>query len=308
MSEFYQEADVEESHAGLKEASFGVKFWTPAGVNGKWTPSRVRICPPRKDHKDKKYYHWVAVHGNLPGVGRPVLCPARMYEEPCMACDMGRKAWQVGDKEAAAELGAGFKALVNVIPLNDDGSLPEDASIKVWSMPKQVLELIEDEVAELDRGERNITSPLSGRDVIVGRKGTQAKGANKTEYKVKLAPPSEMAPEMLARLNEMVLLTDVYKRRSSEEIRGIMTGEVESFPQLTARVENDPWGDDAPVKTSKPDVLEGIFEEVKVKAPKEDTTPWDEDEEEDDIVTTPNDVEKVNEERAKLMEKLRALG
>lgn len=307
MSEYYQEADVEESHVGLKEASFGVSFWTPKGENGEWTTSRVRICPPRIDHKDKKYYFWVALHGNLPGVGHPVACPQRMFEEPCAACDASRQFYNANDKESGGALASNFKALVNVIPLMADGSLPEDPRIKVWSMPKQVLEALEDEIAQLDRSERNISSPITGRDVFVRRKGTQAKGTNKTEYKVKLAPASTpMAPEMLARLNEMTLLTDVYKKRSSAEIRTLMLGESVEMGNLlpVGKEEADPWDE---VESTVGEFKE-IKEEKKVVVEDNDP-PWGDDDDDDDVKTEPKEDEKarINAERAKLLAKLQGV-
>lgn len=240
----YKEADMDESIAERDRVRSGVPFWTvPTGKKpGAFAATRIRILPPRDDHPSNTFYYWAAVHGNLPGSERPVLCPNRMFDETCPACVEANNLQRQGFKDDARELFPSWKALVNVVVLDDDGNIPDDAEPLVWSMPKGVMEDLISKIEELPKAQRNITSPKSGRDIIIRRKG---KGAKDTKYEVHLGDAGEFDESDI--FDAMHFLPDVYPKVAGVRITGLLTA---APPQLS-----DPFGDDD-------DTVTGDYREV----------------------------------------------
>ena len=259
----WKEADPEQSAAGRNEIRSGVRFWTPPSGEGSkpWKTSRVRIMPPHEDNTDNKYYHWIAVHGNLPGSDRPVRCPAKNDNYTCPACEEGNRLWNLGDKDKARKFFASWRAFVNVIVLTADGDIPEDATIQVWGIAKTTLDDLEAKIGELDKGERNIASPTeAGRDIFVRRRG---KGAEDTKYEIAPAPQQSAFPDMdkLEELMEegLYLLPEIYPVIEQTHITALLS------PAKPRHV--DPFEDE---EEEEEDVIEGVFtttESAKVTSP-----------------------------------------
>ena len=221
----WKTADEAESTEGLKEIRGGVPFWTPPTADPpKWKTSRVRFLPPRADHPTNRWYEWVSTHGNLPGANRPVLCPHRMYDEPCPACKMAQDLQNAGLKEDARDLWPSWRGLVNIVELTMEGQpLEDDPTIKIWGMPHSLVEVLNAKLEEMPKGSRNFTHPLTGRDVFVRRQGKQMK----SKYEIALAPETSPVADIIMALLEsdeerLHFLPGIYERTTSESIRVLL--------------------------------------------------------------------------------------
>lgn len=245
LDQVWQDADIDDSIAGKADISFGVPFYTPAPSEDakKWRRNRVRILPPRADHVDlngqpsARFYLWVATH-YIEEANRYVLCPNRNFEEnSCPQCHEANSLNAQGFKDDAKKLWPNWKAIVNVIDLNPDGTLKGDEGdkpqVKVWAISKTLAEELLDNIADLPKEARNITHPINGRDVIVKRQG---KGEySKYQWADEFPDPSPLAAEAMAVLGTMHKLAEVYPRLTAERITALLTAPAAS---------SDPFDDD----------------------------------------------------------------
>lgn len=228
----FQETDMQEVERGMAEIS-GSPFWKPpAGAPGKYKTSRIRILPPRADASKPKYFYWVAVH-NIPGAGRAVPCPAKMEDQPCAACQKASLLWSRAEaakepkngpiRNEARKFFLSWKALVNIVVLNNDGSVPDDAQIIPWQMSKTLMEALKAKVdAREDPKERNITHSVHGYDIKLQRIGT---GLEDTKYEINPADVSTpLAPEVLALIEQdgLVDLSSLYPPFGSVRIEALL--------------------------------------------------------------------------------------
>lgn len=245
----YKAASVDASEEGMNRVGGKIPFLTiPGGTPPQWKTTRLRIYPPRDDHPDDTYYFWVATHGKLPGANRPILCPQKMYDEFCPACEIGNKLWNEGRKEDARPFFASWRAMVNVVVLNRDGTLPDDASIKVWGIPKGVMEDLQAKLKELPKNKRDITNPIGGYDILVRRKGTGLDGGKDTTYEINTVPDpsdlSDLGDAAIDFLDQMIALDTIYERSSGERVAGLLEApKTVGTPRLAAPVV-DPWDED----------------------------------------------------------------
>lgn len=250
--------DIDQSQKGAEEIRSGIPFWTPPAGEKEWKETLVRVFPPREDHVDNKYYHWLPTHGNLPGAGRPVLCPKKMNDDPCPACDMGNVLWNEGNKEAARKFFSSWRAFVNMVVLNRDGTLPEDATVKVWGIPKQFFEdHFLPKTSSLPRESRDFTAVKGGRNILIGRKGKSAKD---TKYDLVFKEPSDWPEAMEELVEELTFLPNIYATPTSKEIRGLLappadTDDDDERPRRRLP-EGDPWGD-VPKDKPQTEAIEG---------------------------------------------------
>lgn len=284
----YRKADVTASEKGMERIKGGIPFWKPpAGAGDKFKTSLVRILPPRDDHPDDSYFFWVALHGNLPGAGRPIVCPKKMNDEPCAACDAGNALWNAGRKQDAYQFFSSWRACVNIVVLNPDGSVPEDAVIIPWAISKDTFTSLDGKLSDRPKAQRDITDVEHGYNIKLKRKGTSAQD---TKYEIDAADnPSPVAPEILAMMDEdedhqceLWPLDRLYPRTEPARIVALLT--VPNRPAITA-------GAYADEDDEEDDVVEGSFTTVEDDDEEEDAVvhPFDvdEDEEEDDVVVTP---------------------
>ena len=278
----YKEADPEESIAGRDEVSSGIPFFTPkAGERGKFLATRVRILPPRDDHPNNKFYQWVAVHGQVGSLGRPILCPYRMHDEACPVCAESQRLRRQGLEDDAIELSAKWRGMVNVIKLEADGSVEDDPQILVWGMPKGVLEDLLGKMEELPKRERNITSPTSGRDVIIRRKGA----GKKTRYEIELVKEaSELDEDAIEFLNEGLHdLTTIYPKIEFVKIAGLLAGGSGAVVDPFGDVPEEPEEDEPKPKSKKDkdDSTAAARERLRRKISNKKEDEDDEDDEDD---------------------------
>lgn len=218
----YKEASPEADAQEMNKTRGGVPFFTPKGEKGKYITSYVRILPPRDDHPTDSFFYWACVHGNLPGAGRPVLCPARMFDRPCPACQEARMLDQRGMKDEARDFWPSWRALVNVCVVDKDGNPdPDKEGVFVWAIPKTLMEDLEAKIKARPDKQRAISSPTKGSDVVVKRKGT---GPRDTKYEVDLAEPSAVGPEIMELLEDgLFYLPEIYPEQKAENIVGFLT-------------------------------------------------------------------------------------
>lgn len=243
-------------------------FWKVPGDAKKWVSTRIRIMPPREDHPNDSFYLWQAVHRGLPGSQRSVLCPAKMTGKPCPACNEARALDMRGKKNAARNFWPTWRALVNIVVLDDD----EDPTVLVWDMPKSVHEDLEAKMKELPIKDRNISSPKKGRDVIVRRKGL---GPTDTDYQIELAPPTPASEEVMKLLDEddsLFNLDAVYTLPDYSVIEGYLSAPETHSAADPFEDEDEDDDDEVPVRRALP-------------APSRRTVE-DEDEDEDDEPVT----------------------
>lgn len=270
----FKVASMDEAYKGEKEMQGGANFFTPAAGKGKndWGVTRLRILPPRDDHPFGHYYFPVAVH-SIESAGRPVWCPAKNANQFCPACALAAETQRTQGKDAANGMWASWRAVVNVVQLNNDGSVPDDAEIQVWAMPKtKVFDVLQAKLRELKaKGEPDDpTHPLQGRDIWVRRKGS----GRQTDYEVQIEPTvSELDDKIIDMFDDNAYdLPTVYSAESPEQITGYLTGEApaSSNRQLASAKVQSPWED--------ANTVEGEVREIP--APKA-STPFDDEEEED---------------------------
>lgn len=290
----YKEMDETESMEGAVIRT-GLPFWKPPGTDdGKWVLSRVRIMPTHADHPNNKWYEYVATHGNLPGAGRPVMCPHKMFDEPCPACKISVELRQAGQDKLAKQMASTWRGLVNVVPLDANG-VPTGDTIFIWSMPSSLVENLNSKIEELPTGERKFTNVKNGRDVFVRRKGT----GEFSKYEIAFAPqPSPVHPKIMEMLEDteverLHLLTTVYDRTDAAKISAFLNG-----PSRT-----DPFENTGPFDPFE-NVVEGSVRELPAPA----NVPVFEDDEEDEPeeVTIGRNTapDAVAEARRKLAERL----
>jgi hypothetical protein len=260
----YKKASEEASEEGLKEVQSGANWFKPSkGEN------RIRILPPHEDHPNEKWYEWVALHGNLPGAGKPVKCPAKMYDKPCPACIVANQYYARGDKDGAREFSSTWRALVNLVELDTDGEVDDDAEITTWAMPRGTLEDLNALIKKLPKGKRDISDPETGRDVIITKKGT----GQKTQYRTELAgDPSEVDAVVYELLDtdDLRLLGTIYP--------DFKPAQIEAF--LEAAKGEDPWDDDD--EDEAPPPRKAIAAPKKGKAVEAEYRVVEEDDEDDD--------------------------
>jgi hypothetical protein len=274
-------ASMDEAYKGEKDMAGGANFFTPAAGKGPkdWGTTRVRILPPRDDHPLGHYYFPVAVH-SIEGAGRPVWCPAKNANQFCPACALAAETQRTQGRLAASGMWASWRALVNVVRLNDDGSVPDDVEVQVWAMPKtKIFDVLQAKLRELKaKGQPDDpTHPLEGRDIWVRRKGA---GKESTEYEI--APDrdvSELDDKIIDLLDSsMYDLPFVYSQESAENITGYLTGEpaAGATPRIAAAKVASPWDDTAPA-------IEGEVREIPaVVSAAAPSTPFDADEDDED--------------------------
>ena len=283
----------DDADAGMESVK-GSKTWSPpAGENGAWKKTRVRILPARSDHPHNYFWNWYPIHGNLPGAGRGIICPAKDKDEECPACEVGNQLWNAGKKEQARKFFSSWRAAMNILVLNRDGSVPDGTfdekgnlyptAIKIYVPGKENLEnlraLIKSEID--DKGLRDITDPETGRDVFIRRKGTDAKT---TRYEISMAETvSALDADVLEALeaDESLLhdLTKVFATVATERIAGFL--EAPSRKALPSP-HKDPFADDDD-DDDDDDVVEGSF-----------TVKEDEEDEDDEVVPAPSAVRRVS--------------
>jgi len=138
----------------------------------------VRFLPP-KIGKPSPFAVTYSHYMELPD-GRKVSfnCPRMMGEKkrPCMVCAKGdqlRASRNMADQKAGKRLFPRLRVYANVVDRNDEG-----AGIKILAFGKGVLESLT-AIRQNARKGGNFTHPLTGRDIIITRKGT---GQFDTEY------------------------------------------------------------------------------------------------------------------------------
>ena len=241
----YKAVSVDETEDGMSKVRGGVPFWTvPGAPEPQWKTSYVRVLPPRDDHPDNTYYFWVATHGNLPGGTRPVLCPAKMFDEPCPACALANSLWNAGNKTDARKFFASWRAMVNIIVLNKDGSLPDDAEVKVWGMPKGVMESLQAKLKERPKSERDIANPIGGYNIKVRRTGTGKNNGQDTKYEIDpMDTPSDLPDDAIDLLDNMIALDQIYARVNDTLIAGLLAAPKTESKKLASPPSNV-WDDD----------------------------------------------------------------
>lgn len=232
----FKVTNMDESENKRDSIKGGVPFLTIPGKEGEWVFTRIRILPVREDHPDDTFFHYVATHGNIPGAGHPIYCPAKNDNGYCPACVIADQAYKRGDKDTSGEWYAGWKALMNVVVLNKDGSWPDDAEIKVWGISRELLlDLQAKAKAVRDAGEPeryDFTHPFTGSDVIVSRMGT---GRRNTKYGIAIAPvSSEIPSDKYGLFDTLIDLPRVYRQQDGESIQRLIDG-----PQSGGKVFDD---------------------------------------------------------------------
>ena len=233
----------------------------------------MRVLPPREDHPNNRFYHWVATHGNLPGIDRPVLCLSKMFDEPCPVCLAQSDFRRQGRKDDADSLAPTWRALVNVVALDKDGGLSDSADVKVWAIPRSLLDEVIEAVEELPKRRRDITHPETGTDLLVGRKG---EGKKKTRYRVAVADASTPF-ESEELLEGMHALPEVYEKIEFQKVAGYLT---------TPTASKDPFADDED-EGGADGAIEGEYREVPPSSHKPSAKDEDDEESEEEPAKKP---------------------
>lgn len=129
--------------------------------------------------------HWVeAPQGS--GKRKPINCPQRMANKPCPLCHqvaLWRNSGDPAQEKLADDMDINESIFANVI----DRSCPEEG-VKIFQMRPSILGEILD--CYDAHGSPDFTDPMTGRDIVITRKGT---GRTDTRYKVVFLEPSPLA-------------------------------------------------------------------------------------------------------------------
>lgn len=251
-----KKANIEESVAGKSDVKSGLPWLKlESGKGGKLKTTRLRILPPREDHPTDRFYLWVATHGNLPNAGRAIYCTQKNDDIPCPACEKARELYQAGRKDDARDFNSGWKGLLNVIELDDEGDMDvDDWQIQPWAAPKGLVEDLLDKIDALKKF-KDITDLEKGRDVIVGRKG---KKITDTKYEIQICEPSSLPEEVIAAIMsdeaELYDLPNIYEKPTTEAVVAML---VAPKPKLLATA--DAFDDDGDEDT---DAIDADYTEV----------------------------------------------
>lgn len=272
---YKQNVSAEASEEAMGRVRTGYPWITiPGGTPPAWKTTRLRMLPPPDTHPDDTYFFWAAVHGNLPGSKFPVLCPAKMYNQPCPACDLGNELWNSGKKTEAYKYFASWRALVNVVILNKDGSTPDDVKVGLWGVPRSTFEDLDAKIKELPKNERNITDPMEGRDIIVRRKGSKVED---TKYEIAPADTStalsDEVMDLLLEDGKLVELHTVYKPTTTQQVKLLLAApstEGEETPRRRALPQGDTFFDD---EEEDENTVEGTYTVVVEEDEEEEAPP-----------------------------------
>lgn len=102
----------------------------------------IRILPPTWEDADH-YGLNVFVHYGIGADGIPVVCPNKMFGEPCPLCEAREAAKRKGDEEAAEELTPRKRVLVWLVDMKEESKGPQ-AWPMPWTLDRDIAKLAKD--------------------------------------------------------------------------------------------------------------------------------------------------------------------
>lgn len=256
----YDDYDLATLHAEqeeAKKASAGGKFL------GKLPEGKtvLRYLPPRKGTKSPfrvVYRHYV----DIPGVQHAVkfVCPRMEAKLPCRVCTKARQM-QASSNPVDQERGKKLLPRREVLANCFKRANPEDG-VKIHSFGKTVHDQLM-EIRDPDQGLGiNFTHPVTGRDIIIIRKGT---GPLDTEYKVSVhpdgaSPIADDAAKIREVLEQMHNLEAECTPPTDEEMQELLSGR-KPQARRPAAVGNEFGGPTASDRVYDGQVVDGEDEE-----------------------------------------------
>lgn len=264
----YKKASAVESREGIKDVQSGPPFLKLEAGKGKRAKKNwIYILPPREDHPNDRWYLWQKLHFSVGPNNRTVMC-LQQYDAFCPICAEVDRLKREGYEEESKEMRAKWRALVNVVLLNEKNEIVDD-EIKVWTTGRDLIDAITDFTNDLPEDLADISDPFTGRAAFIERVGT---GQRDTRYTAGIDEGDDPAPfrdcfksdeDMDEFLEKLYDLTAVYERIEPAKLTGLLTDggtpweeEKPAIPERSSRSRRD----DGPPDDEE--IAEGQYEEV----------------------------------------------
>lgn len=207
----------------------------------------IRILPGSTDNPfHEVYVHYLRNPADPTKNGRPVVCPLKTRNRPCIVCQkvaMMHRTTNAIDREMAKEMKAGRRLLMNVIDINN-----KEAGVQILEVGVMVYEdLLLHLCGDADNSEEfpgvDYTDPENGFNIIIEKEiGDPNNAKFTTRYKTKVATKSSEVP-VQGWATKRFDLEKVYEAMDDDRVRAILEGEEEAaehdVADATATVADD---------------------------------------------------------------------
>ena len=246
--------------------SGGVRYDKLETSKTKFVSNFRRICPPTGSMED--WYQIVPVHFGVGPNRRSVICLRQTeISDFCPACALGFELMDSGDKKGGQDILPSWRIYINVMKLNQDGTLEDDKPY-VLTINQTQFESLLDEFN--DSGD--LTHIETGRNVNFKAKQIEKGGFKFNELKFKVS--DEIAfPGDVSVLDELEDVTEIVTVVDAANMVAMLEGGTAN----NALPAPDPMGQDEEVKAVEASVSSGGFadEEEEEEAAQEEETPVD---------------------------------
>lgn len=182
----------------------------------------VRFLPPIAGQKSpffRTFVHYLRNPAMPDKGGRPVVCPSKTRNMPCVICKRVSELRRTGnptDIEEAKGLGASRRMFANVVNLSEP-----DKGVQVMEFgPRIYTALLGHLAGEDEAAVGDFTNPETGRNVVIERTGT---GKEDTRYEVRMAVTASLIAKRQW-LGEMHDLSKVLEPLDDDHIRALLEG------------------------------------------------------------------------------------
>ena len=230
--------------------SGGVRYDKLETSRTKFVSNFRRICPPTGSMED--WYQIVPVHFGIGPNKRSVIClRLTQISDFCPACTLGFEFLEQGDKKRGSSILPSWRIYINVMKLNQDGTLEDDKPY-VLTINQTQFENLLDEFK--DNGD--MTHIETGRNVNFKAKEIEKGGFKFNELKFKVTD-EVLFPGDVSTLDELEDVTEIVPVVDAAEMVALLEGGVSN----TALPSGDPMGQDSKVQEEKTEVVSGGFNE-----------------------------------------------
>lgn len=217
QSQYFQDVDMDEAAKEYDEGKAARGLKTTKLKEGK---NVGRVGPPRPGNKLPFTKFWV--HGVGEGTSfRSFQCPEKHLGQACSACEEVSRLFRTGnalDREIANKMRVKVEAYCNWLDMSDVQAgwqvlrLAEGTYLDLMAFMKGA--------PEKDEPAVNFSHPVTGRNVVIVREGTN----KQTRYKCSLgASGPKPLPEGVS-LAEMKDLSQAVRAMPAEQVAGLMAG------------------------------------------------------------------------------------
>ena len=267
LSKWASEVDLGATRTVIAELEAKGKPWLPkiqTGEKGKYANTLLRICPKRPEWDTP--YKIVAVHYGIGPSKQMVVCLKAAGIGECPACQLRWELESKKDKKGAQGLRASVRTFMNVVCVNEDGSLVEE---KIYLLGLNKLQFLGKRGFEPDLEEEgelplfyffeiygDLSHVETGRGIRIKAKDEQSGDYDTIKMKFSVADPSpfpgtsEWLEEELTNLHEVVRVFEandmlaLIEGRAGGAILPVVEGEVVAQIEAPSAASTSLFSDD----------------------------------------------------------------